>query len=160
MHSNSHLGISMAAMVHLGGAIPNLVYDLDTHYPWQSEEVIAGGRIKIEEGSVAVPEGPGLGVELDRTALAALHQKLEQAATSLVRKGGEPLQRRRAGVAGQHVRGLRIDIGIDRDGANAEAAGGRGDPARDLAAVGNQDLLEHLAPRGSIACARCACHAT
>jgi glucarate dehydratase len=74
MHSNSHLGISLAAMVHLGASIPNLLYDLDTHYPWQSEEVIAGGRIKFEEGAVAVPEGPGLGVELDRTALATLHQ--------------------------------------------------------------------------------------
>jgi glucarate dehydratase len=74
MHSNSHLGISLAAMVHLGGAIPNLKYALDTHYPWQSDEVIEGGRFKFEEGSVAVPSGPGLGVELDRKALANLHQ--------------------------------------------------------------------------------------
>ena len=74
MHSNSHLGISLAAMVHLGAAIPNLKYALDTHYPWQSDEVILGGRLKFEEGSVAVPSGPGLGVELDRQALAQLHQ--------------------------------------------------------------------------------------
>jgi glucarate dehydratase len=74
MHSNSHLGISLAAMVHLGAAIPNLKYALDTHYPWQSDEVIIGGRFKFEEGSVAVPNGPGLGVELDRQALAQLHQ--------------------------------------------------------------------------------------
>jgi glucarate dehydratase len=74
MHSNSHLGISLAAMVHLGAALPNLVYDLDTHYPWQSEEVITGGRFKFEDGMVAIPEGPGLGVELDRTALEKLHQ--------------------------------------------------------------------------------------
>jgi len=74
MHSNSHLGISLAAMVHLGAALPNLRYALDTHYPWQSDEVIAGGRLKFEEGRVKVPEGPGLGVELDRDALALLHQ--------------------------------------------------------------------------------------
>jgi glucarate dehydratase len=74
MHSNSHLGISLAAMVHLGAALPNLRYALDTHYPWQSDEVIVGGRLKIEEGSVEVPGGPGLGVELDKKALAALHQ--------------------------------------------------------------------------------------
>src|ERR1044072_474572 len=30
MHSNSHLGISLAAMVHLGAAIPRLDYALDT----------------------------------------------------------------------------------------------------------------------------------
>lgn len=74
MHSNSHLGISLAAMVHLGAALPNLRYALDTHYPWQSDEVIVGGRIRFENGSVKVPEGPGLGVELDRTALEKLHQ--------------------------------------------------------------------------------------
>jgi glucarate dehydratase len=74
MHSNSHLGISLAAMVHLGAAIPNLRYTLDTHYPWQSDEVITGGRLPIEDGSVKVPEGPGLGVVLDRDALAVLHQ--------------------------------------------------------------------------------------
>jgi glucarate dehydratase len=33
MHSNSHLGVSLAAMVHLGAAIPDLKYALDTHYP-------------------------------------------------------------------------------------------------------------------------------
>lgn len=74
MHSNSHLGISLAAMVHLGAAIPNLKYALDTHYPWQSDEIIIGGRLKFEDGQVAVPKGAGLGVELDRKALAKLHQ--------------------------------------------------------------------------------------
>jgi glucarate dehydratase len=74
MHSNSHLGISLAAMVHLGAALPNLRYALDTHYPWQSDEIIVGGGLPFEDGSVKVPDGPGLGVELDRQALARLHQ--------------------------------------------------------------------------------------
>lgn len=74
MHSNSHLGISLAAMVHLGAALPRLPYALDTHYPWQSDEVITGGRFQFDEGAVTVPREPGLGVELDREALARLHQ--------------------------------------------------------------------------------------
>ncbi len=74
MHSNSHLGISLIAMVHMAAAIPNLTYDLDTHYPWQSEEVIKGGRAKFEEGKVAVPTQPGLGISLDRNMLNQLHQ--------------------------------------------------------------------------------------
>jgi len=73
MHSNSHLGISLIAMVHMAAAIPNLSYDLDTHYPWQSEEVIIGGRVKFEEGKVAVPREPGLGIELDKKAMENLH---------------------------------------------------------------------------------------
>lgn len=74
MHSNSHLGISLAAMVHLGAALPKMPYALDTHYPWQSDEVILGGRIKFTDGSVEVPDEPGLGVDLDKVALARLHQ--------------------------------------------------------------------------------------
>ncbi len=73
MHSNSHLGISLAAMVHLGAALPEIPYALDTHYPWQSEEVISGGRVKFEEGAVRVPTTPGLGVEIDKEALKKLH---------------------------------------------------------------------------------------
>lgn len=74
MHSNSHLGISLAAMTHLGAALPNLRYALDTHYPWQSEDVIVGGRVRFEDGAVQVPEGPGLGITLDRKALKKLHE--------------------------------------------------------------------------------------
>ena len=75
MHSNSHLGISLAAMVHVAAAVPELSYACDTHYPWQTEEVIRGGKLAIADGAVAVPAGPGLGVELDRDALAALHEQ-------------------------------------------------------------------------------------
>ncbi|MBY6706082.1 glucarate dehydratase [Rhodococcus sp. BP-241] len=75
MHSNSHLGISLAAMVHLAGATPNLTYACDTHWPWKTEDVVVPGVLRIENGAVAVPTGPGLGVELDEDALARLHQQ-------------------------------------------------------------------------------------
>ncbi len=74
MHSNSHLGISLAAMVHLGACIPQLDYDLDTHYPWQAEEIVAGGQLKFENGAIAVPDAPGIGVAIDTDALERLHQ--------------------------------------------------------------------------------------
>ncbi|UZX01213.1 glucarate dehydratase [Arthrobacter sp. CDRTa11] len=77
MHSNSHLGISLAAMVHLAAATPNLDYACDTHWPWKdpAEDVIAPGQFTFEGGAVTVPTGPGLGVELDRDALARLHRQ-------------------------------------------------------------------------------------
>jgi glucarate dehydratase len=75
MHSNSHLGISLAAMVHLAAAVPNLSYACDTHWPWKAEDVVAGDPFTFTGGSVAVPRGPGLGVELDRDALARLHEQ-------------------------------------------------------------------------------------
>lgn len=73
MHSNSHLGISLTAMTHLCASVPQLTYACDTHYPWQDDEVIEGGRLPFENGSLRVPTRPGLGVTLDREALARLH---------------------------------------------------------------------------------------
>lgn len=77
MHSNSHLGISLAAMTHLAAATPGLTYACDTHWPWKrpDEDVIAPGVLRFTEGRVEVPTAPGLGVELDRDALARLHQQ-------------------------------------------------------------------------------------
>ncbi|MFB6783755.1 glucarate dehydratase family protein [Streptomyces sp. NPDC056352] len=77
MHSNSHLGVSLAAMVHLAAATPNLTYACDTHWPWkrEDEDVIVPGVLDFKDGSVAVPTAPGLGVELDRDALARLHRQ-------------------------------------------------------------------------------------
>ena len=73
MHSNSHLGISLTAMTHLAASVPHLAYACDTHYPWQDDEVVQGGRLKFEDGSLRVPRGPGLGVRIDPEALARLH---------------------------------------------------------------------------------------
>jgi glucarate dehydratase len=75
MHSNSHLGISLAAMTHVAAAVPNLTYALDTHWPWKSEDVIEPGVLTFTDGAVAVPTSPGLGVSLDRDALARLHEQ-------------------------------------------------------------------------------------
>jgi glucarate dehydratase len=74
MQSSNQAGISMAAMTHLGAAMPNLTYALDTHYPWQSDEITVGGRFEIEDGCVTLPEGAGLGVEVDRAALSRAHE--------------------------------------------------------------------------------------
>lgn len=75
MHSNSHLGISLAAMTHVAAAVPNLTYALDTHWPWKSEDVIEPGVLTFKDGAVEVPTSPGLGVTLDRDALARLHEQ-------------------------------------------------------------------------------------
>ncbi|MFK4809012.1 glucarate dehydratase family protein [Devosia sp. ZW T5_3] len=77
MHSNSHLGITLAAMAHVAAASTNLGYDCDTHYPWTGVDVLEGDLFAFENGALAVPTGPGLGVTLDRdklTKLAALYE--------------------------------------------------------------------------------------
>jgi len=71
MHSNSHLGISLAAMAHLAAATPDLLHACDTHYPWLEEDVLAGGKLQFVDGKLSLPEGPGLGVELDMEKVKA-----------------------------------------------------------------------------------------
>lgn len=77
MHSNNHLGVSLMAMTHAAAACPHLTYACDTHYPWQTgrDEVVAGGRIRFEAGSVRIPDKPGLGVELDYDQIARLTER-------------------------------------------------------------------------------------
>jgi glucarate dehydratase len=74
MHSNSHLGISLMAMTHLAASVQHLSYACDTHYPWQSDEVLVGGKVPIVGGCVHLTNKPGLGVELDQDKLAELHE--------------------------------------------------------------------------------------
>jgi glucarate dehydratase len=75
-HSNSHTGISMAAMIHVAALVPELTVASDTHYPWlvESAEIIAGGKLPIVNGRMKVPAGPGLGVTLDKDKLAQAHE--------------------------------------------------------------------------------------
>lgn len=74
MHSNTHLGISLAAMTQVAATVPNLHHACDSHYPWQAEDVLTE-RLAFEDGRIAVSDAPGLGVELDRDRLAFLHRR-------------------------------------------------------------------------------------
>ena len=73
-HSNTHLGISLAAMAHAAAAVPHLTYAGDTHYPWQEGWDVVNERFEFhpEDGTLSVPPGPGLGVTLNRDALDRL----------------------------------------------------------------------------------------
>nr|WP_300554203.1 hypothetical protein [Limnohabitans sp. Rim8] len=45
----------------------------DTHDPWQDEELVLGGRLQFEIGSLRVPRSHRLGVSIDPTTLERLH---------------------------------------------------------------------------------------
>ncbi|WP_243769711.1 glucarate dehydratase family protein [Amycolatopsis acidicola] len=77
MHSNTHLGISLAAMTQVAATIPGLRYACDTHRPWQTEDVITEPHT-FSGGKLAVTDTPGLGVELDRDSLAKLHKRWQE----------------------------------------------------------------------------------
>ena len=78
-HSNSHTGISLAAMTHWAAAAPNLIYASDTHYPWNEEDdIVQGAPLQFVDGALPVPTGPGLGVEVDEERLQAAHERYLQ----------------------------------------------------------------------------------
>ncbi|GAA3543547.1 enolase C-terminal domain-like protein [Nonomuraea rosea] len=70
VHSSGELGIQLATMLHLGAVLPNLTYSADAHYHQLRDDVIEGGKLAYKDGAIAVPEGPGLGVRLDREKVA------------------------------------------------------------------------------------------
>ena len=69
VHSSGELGIQLATMLHLGAVIPNLTFAADAHYHHLAGDVIQGGPLRYQDGTIAVPTGPGLGVKLDRDKL-------------------------------------------------------------------------------------------
>ncbi|MBS1850592.1 MAG: mandelate racemase [Acidobacteria bacterium] len=81
VHSSGELGIQLATMLHLGAALPNLSFAADAHYHHLTDDIIQGGKLPYSGGEIAVPAGPGLGVELDR-------DKLRQYAELYQREGG------------------------------------------------------------------------
>ncbi len=69
VHSSGELGIQLATMLHLGAALPNLSFAADAHYHHLTDDIIEGGKMKYINGAIKVPEGPGLGVVLDKDKL-------------------------------------------------------------------------------------------
>jgi glucarate dehydratase len=66
-------------MLHLGAVIPNLSYAADAHYHHLTDDIIAGGKFIYNNGKISVPNGPGLGIKLDKEKLAEyseLHKRL------------------------------------------------------------------------------------
>jgi glucarate dehydratase len=79
VHSSGELGIQLATMLHLGAVLPNLSFAADAHYHHLTDDIIEGGLMPYEAGGIRVPDGPGLGVRLNREKLreySELYQRL------------------------------------------------------------------------------------
>jgi galactonate dehydratase len=69
-HGNNSTTIGLAASLQVGACIPNF---LIMEYPMAWEPIaneIARNPFQVEKGRIALPTGPGLGIELDEGALA------------------------------------------------------------------------------------------
>ena len=65
MHQFSDLGVAQFAYTHLIAAVPNFTLANQGGLHELTDDVIKGGLRKLEKGCLEVPDGPGIGVELD-----------------------------------------------------------------------------------------------
>ena len=70
-HSNNHFDVSLAMFTHVAAAAPGNPTAIDTHWIWQDGQNLTVDPPRIENGRIAVPTTPGLGVELDEERLQA-----------------------------------------------------------------------------------------
>ena len=70
-HSNNHFDVSLAMFAHVAAAAPGKVTAIDTHWIWQDGQNLTKESLRIAGGKIAVPDRPGLGVEIDMAALEA-----------------------------------------------------------------------------------------
>ena len=73
-HSNNHFDISLAMFTHVGAAAPGHPTAIDTHWIWQEGQHLTKNPLQIVDGSIALPDAPGLGIELDWQALEQAHR--------------------------------------------------------------------------------------
>ena len=72
-HSNNHFDVSLAMFTHVAAAAPGKVTAIDTHWIWQDGQRLTVEPLKIQGGKIAVPERPGLGIEIDLDAIEVAH---------------------------------------------------------------------------------------
>jgi len=72
-HSNNHFDVSLAMFTHAAAAAPGNITAIDTHWIWQDGQRLTREPLKIVGGEVAVPEKPGLGIELDMEQIEEAH---------------------------------------------------------------------------------------
>jgi glucarate dehydratase len=78
-HSNNHFDVSLAMMTHVAAAAAGDVTPIDTHWIWQVGQRLTREPLEIRGGRIAVPQAPGLGMELDMQRVEAAHRLHNQA---------------------------------------------------------------------------------
>lgn len=70
LRSAQETGIAFAAFCHVGMACPEMTRPAQTLIDWVEHTLTLGAPWQVQNGGVTPPARPGLGVELDRAALA------------------------------------------------------------------------------------------
>ncbi|MEX1105479.1 MAG: mandelate racemase/muconate lactonizing enzyme family protein [Ilumatobacteraceae bacterium] len=82
-------GVMTAAYLHLTAAEATMIRPHQSLFRFTGDVVLEQGHFSPRAGMLAVPEGPGLGVTLDRAALARMHQRyLDEGSMASTDAGG------------------------------------------------------------------------
>jgi glucarate dehydratase len=74
-HSNNHFDVSLAMIAQCGAAAPGEYNALDTHWIWQEGmEQLTSNPLTIDGGEIAIPDAPGLGIEIDLDRVLEAHE--------------------------------------------------------------------------------------
>jgi glucarate dehydratase len=72
-HSNNHFDVSLAMYTQVAAAAPGEITAIDTHWIWQEGQRLTKEPYLIAGGFLAVPDRPGLGIEVDLNRLEQAH---------------------------------------------------------------------------------------
>lgn len=73
-HSNNHFDVSLAMFTHVAAAAPGAITAIDTHWIWQDGQRLTKDPLRIVDGEIALPDAPGLGVDIDEERLEEAHR--------------------------------------------------------------------------------------
>lgn len=77
-HSLGELGVATAAALHVICSTPNFLYANQAYTALLRDDVLAGDPLDPRDGTLAVPTGPGLGVDLDPDKVARYAEVYER----------------------------------------------------------------------------------
>ena len=90
-HSNNHFDISLAMFTHVAAAAPGKTTAIDTHWIWQDGQRLTKKPLQIVDGKLAVPNRPGLGIDIDMDQVERAHE-LFQSMQSGARDDAQAMQ--------------------------------------------------------------------
>lgn len=91
VHSvGAELGVSRAAMLHFAATTPVMVHAMDSVFHDLPDDVIVGGVTRVDGGSMAVPAGPGLGVELNEEKVRRYTELYQSSASERSARSPDP----------------------------------------------------------------------
>jgi glucarate dehydratase len=73
-HSNNHFDVSLAMFTHAAAAAPGKITAIDTHWIWQDGQRLTQEPLRIRDGKVALPDKPGLGIDIDLEQVQKAHE--------------------------------------------------------------------------------------